>query len=360
MIVNTKLVVLVLGWITGIIVTAFCRHAAADDDVHNTYERNFHRSVDYNDHHHGHIHLGSVESSQLRSRALVNDVFNTTLSMSSSSHCATIDPSPGVMAESIRNTQKWITSPNFRQGTTIDVSTYFHIVSADVNYFTGENETVGIITDADVTNQLQVLNDAFRPYGFTFTLKGTTRNNNTEWYYFYDDEMKSALRVGDASTLNVYFTAAFGVYGYGAWPWDYEQSPKNDGVVVNSLAIPDGPYLDRNEGKTLVHEVGHWLGLLHTFQFKRTSPVSAHYVNENSIFYILRHCLLNDDLIGDTPKQKSPTNGCPARRNSCSFYRGSDPIHNYMDYSDDTCRNEFTSGQVDRMKAMWNEYRAAA
>jgi Pregnancy-associated plasma protein-A len=344
------------------IVAACCRQAAGYDDVNNGNRngRHFHHPTEYHDHNYGHIQHGSVvESSRVRHRTLVKDVINATMSMSSSGRCATIDPSTEKMTESSRIVRKWTTNPKSRQATTIDVNAYFHIVMADFNVFTGENETVGIVTDADVTNQLQVLNDSFRPYGFTFTLKGTTRNNNTDWYYFNEYEMKSALRVGDASTLNVYFKDARGRAGYAAFPWEYEQSPKNDGVVVYSLVIPGGPYLDRNEGKTLVHEVGHWLGLLHTFQFKRTIPVNANSENTNSILYTLRHCLLNDDLIKDTPRQKSPTDGCPTSRNSCIFYRGSDPIHNYMDYSDDRCVNEFTSGQVDRMKAMWNEYRAA-
>jgi hypothetical protein len=329
---------------------------AHDDAEHyHTNYKSRHHSHDH--HHYGHISHGSVGSSRVRSRMLVKDIFNATVSTTTSGRCATHDPSPEIMAESSRIVQEWMANPNSRQTTTINVDTYFHIITSDMNLNTGENETVGIITDADVTNQLQVLNDSYRPYGFTFTLKGTTRNNNTEWYYFNSLEMKSALRVGDASTLNVYFTEAYGLAGYATFPSEYELFPEIDGVVVNSGTIPGGAFSPYDEGKTLVHEIGHWLGLFHTFQ---TDPNIPYF---NALFFALLigedrlNCRYNTDEVRDTPKQSSPTRGCPTGRNSCRLYPGLDPIHNYMDYSDDSCYNEFTNGQMNRMKAMWNEYR---
>jgi Pregnancy-associated plasma protein-A len=345
-----------------IIVSAWYRYTGsvqAHDDshhYHSTNEKHFGHAADRQDHHHGHFHHGgSVDTSRIRSRTLVvNDIFNTTSSSKTDGdRCGTHEPTAEVLAESSRIVQKWMESPNARQTTTINVKTYFHIVTAYEN-----NETIGNITDTDVVNQLQVLNDSYLPYGFTFTLMGTTRSNNSDWYY-NDDEfgMKSALRVGDASTLNVYFTDPPGLVGYATFPWNYEQDPVYDGVVVQSGTIPGGSSFPYDEGKTLVHEVGHWLGLFHTFQ---TNP-NANYFNMfflSSIFGDRVNCWYNTDEVRDTPKQRYATRGCPTGRNSCVLNPGFDPIHNYMDYSDDFCYTEFTNGQTNRMKAMWNEYRA--
>ncbi len=60
--------------------------------------------------------------------------------------------------------------------------------------------------------------------------------------------------------------------------------------------------------------------------------------------------------MSDTPAQSSPTDGCPAGRDSCSL-PGLDPIHNYMDYSYDTCYTQFSPGQSTRMDQMWAAYR---
>ena len=80
----------------------------------------------------------------------------------------------------------------------------------------------------------------------------------------------------------------------------------------------------------------------------------GHWVNLEHTFY--GGCNAKGDHVDDTPPMRVPTNGCPIGKDTCAE-PGLDPIHNYMDYSYDTCYNQFTAGQAARMQQQWLHWR---
>ncbi|KAF8647805.1 hypothetical protein AX16_006537 [Volvariella volvacea WC 439] len=220
------------------------------------------------------------------------------------------------------------------------INVYFHVVSS------GTTAATGNVPDSQIQSQIAVLNSDFASTGLSFVLRGVTRTVNPTWFNSvgpsntYQTQMKNALRVGGAGDLNVY-TVGFrsgsgaGLLGYATFPWSYSSSNRDDGVVVLFSSLPGGSTTNYNLGQTLTHEVGHWVGLYHTFQGGCASP---------------------GDSVADTPPEASPASGCPIGRDTCSG-GGPDPIHNYMDYSYDSCMTEFTPGQTTRALAQIATYR---
>jgi hypothetical protein len=211
----------------------------------------------------------------------------------------------------------------------------------------GAGRANGDLPDAMIQNQIAVLNQSFgtatggAETNFRFFLQGINRVLNTGWYTvgygsIAETNMKNALRVGNAKTLNLY-TASIGggLLGWATFPSSYASLPRMDGVVVLGESLPGGTAAPYNLGDTGTHEVGHWLGLYHTFQ---------------------GGCNASNDQVADTPAESSPAFGCPAGRNTCAA-AGVDPIHNFMDYTDDSCMFQFTAGQATRMLAQWVAYR---
>jgi hypothetical protein len=222
---------------------------------------------------------------------------------------------------------------------TVDV--YFHIVT--------DGQT-GAVSDADVGKQIQVMNMGFGGFeggvdtGFRFALAGIDRTENAAWFNAGpgtsdERDMKKALRRGDASDLNLYSTTAGAYLGWAYFPSTYKTQSFYDGIVIDWASMFKTSRVYRGAydlGKTATHEAGHWFGLYHTFQ---------------------GGCNHYGDYVDDTPPMLVPTRGCPEGKDTCSE-PGLDPIHNYMDYSYDSCYDQFTPDQATRMQDQWLFFRA--
>ena len=206
----------------------------------------------------------------------------------------------------------------------------------------------GNIPDSLITAQMSVLNDSFNGGAvggaatqFQFGTPTINRVINPSWYPIIygsqaERQMKSALRQGGKGTLNIYLgELSDDLLGWATFP--QRKLSSFDGVVALSESLPGGTAAPYDEGDTITHEVGHWLGLYHTFE---------------------GGCGGQGDRVSDTPAEQSPAFGCPTGRNTCVNSPGVDPINNFMDYTDDSCMFEFTPGQATRMLNSWNAYRA--
>jgi hypothetical protein len=211
------------------------------------------------------------------------------------------------------------------------INVYVHVV---------HDGKTGNVSDADIAEQLDVLTKAFKKHGFKFKLKKTTRTkhkgrfNKCEKFKFYN-KMTKKLSVNAKKYLNIYLcNPGGGILGFAYLPGTAITGTRYDGVVLLYSSLPNGSASPYNLGDTGTHEVGHYLGLLHTFEGGCS----------------------DEDEVADTPAERSAAYDCPVGRDTCPS-AGDDPIRNFMDYTDDSCMNKFTKGQRTRMGEQVDAFR---
>ena len=264
-------------------------------------------------------------------------------------------------------TNKWIENhPNHSEKTIITIPVVVHVV--------WKTNTQNI-SDAQILSQIDVLNEDFRrtnvdqintpnvwsgiatdseiefclattdPNGNTTT--GIERTQTTHGEFGMDSDIHTASDGGaddwpNDDYLNIWVcNIQSGLLGYASPPSNWVGD--GDGLVIGyryfgRTGTLQSPY---NKGRTVTHEVGHWLNLDH-------------------VWGAWGSC--GNDQVADTPKQETENYSCPAfplNPNACSTTNANgDMFMNYMDYTNDACMNLFTNGQKDRMLAAINLYRS--
>ncbi|MBO6515909.1 MAG: T9SS type A sorting domain-containing protein [Bacteroidia bacterium] len=172
-----------------------------------------------------------------------------------------------------------------------------------------------------------------------------------------DEQVKDLINWDYRKYLNVWVINHVGraganggiVAGYSRFP--FQTSAAEDGIVINHSFVGSIGTSDATRaGRTLTHEVGHWLGLRHPFQDSGVNPDCG-----------TSNCQTSGDRVCDTPPVLEASFGCPGETNSCTIDSPDRPdqTENYMDYADGRCTNMFTAGQKSVMDFYLgrNEYR---
>ncbi len=218
-------------------------------------------------------------------------------------------------------------------------------ITIPVQFIHVTNGSLGIITEQQRVDQVQILNDAYAAYGFAFCYDPNGNYppksvNNAAWYTMAPNSLaetqcKSSQGVTPAKVLNFYTCSpGGGLLGWATFPFP-SIDLQRDGVVVLDESLPGGSAAPYNEGDTATHEVGHWLGLFHTFE---------------------GGCAGSGDQVADTQSHANPDFGCPSSAPSCNP-PASSPVHNFMNYVDDPCMDQFTAGQGVRMNSIVATFR---
>ena len=208
------------------------------------------------------------------------------------------------------------------------------------------------ISDAQIASQIDAMNKDYSatnadisklPTNFQavksgntnirFVLSKVVRKQTTLASWTTNDAVKKTQGIKPTTPtthLNMWVcNLSGGILGYAQFPGG---NSATDGVVIDDNAFGtigsvSAPF---NKGRTVTHEVGHWLNLRH----------------------IWGDANCGNDQVTDTPIHNTANYGCPAagHKSTCSG-KSVEMTMNYMDYSDDACMYMFSSGQKARMLA---------
>jgi hypothetical protein len=262
--------------------------------------------------------------------------------------CGTPEPTGGVVfSPSDCGYNSNSPQPEYEPSCYYDIQVVFHVIQ--------RTNGVGFLDALTIQDQIDVLNEDFQaipgspgapgtdarvrfqlatvdPQGQPTT--GITYHMNNNWYVDSGDYW-TGVAWDTNRYLNIYTNAVPCCYGYvSGFPSQGIAGQADDRVVLWWEAVGKNGTSGwpLNMGRTATHEVGHYLGLYHTFCGGCGSA---------------QDCYGTGDLICDTNGEANSTSGCPSSKSSCG---SPDPIHNYMDYTDDPCIWEFTPEQVNRMR----------
>ncbi|CAN0223870.1 unnamed protein product [Bubo scandiacus] len=161
--------------------------------------------------------------------------------------------------------------------------------------------------------------------------------------YMSVKELKESLQLNSTHFLNVYFASSVReeLAGAATWPWDKEALSHLGGVVLNPAY-----YGMHGHTNTMIHEVGHVLGLYHVFKGVSERESCDDPCRETT------PSMETGDLCADTaptPKSKLCRDPDPTNDTCGQTHFMGTPFNNYMSYTDDDCTNTFTPNQVARM-----------
>ncbi|MCB1057160.1 MAG: hypothetical protein KDD11_16785 [Acidobacteria bacterium] len=248
--------------------------------------------------------------------------------------------------------------PIYDPGMTYQVPVVVHILENAAG-------TQGTVADSFVYSQIDVLNEDFQAIAGSLGAPGTdaaihfvmadedpltglqtsgiTRSNNDTWYNdggaYYN-----TLAWDTNNFMNIYTNQAGGNLGYVPdLPQGGLAGSDSDRVVILWTAFGRNSSLSPYDlGRTATHEVGHYMGLYHTFNSGCGTATTP-------------GCYTTGDRICDTASESTPYFGCGSPRSTCGSV---DPRENYMDYSDDICMNQFSAEQSRRIRCSIENYRS--
>ena len=221
----------------------------------------------------------------------------------------------------------------------------------DVRFVIFHDNRNGQIGQKVLEKQIDILNDGFSggyskknriDSRLTFRLGPVVYVNNEMYYNLcdtYGTQMASLYGVDNDKQITIMVCNSMSYLGWAYLPWYWTEENPMYSVFIHTKSLPGSDLFFYNQGKTIIHEIGHFFGLHHTFPN-------------------IEACV-DSDYVSDTPIEKSPSWWCGEDRDSCPEHEGKDPITNFMDYSIDSCKYEFTHGQVNRMWSMIDLYKSS-